>query len=204
MQNKKISQIDDTLNTAASRLLATSLPSLMQLPNRNRFIYQFEDLTVDCTRQLLDDDGLMALLRLAENCHLQTRVNDMFSGASINITENRPVQHMATRTPDYQKSRAYRVLATFAESVRRNPDIKTVVNLGVGGSDLGPKMVTQALAGYHDGPSCHFVGNICPTDLYDVLVKCDPHTTLFIVTSKTFTTAETLANALIAKRWLEN
>ena len=63
-------------------------------------------------------------------------------------------------------------------------------------------MVTQALAGYHDGPACHFVGNICPTDLHDVLVQCDPHTTLFIITSKSFTTAETLANAMVAKQWL--
>ena len=63
-------------------------------------------------------------------------------------------------------------------------------------------MVTQALAGYHDGPACHFVGNICPTDLHDVLVQCDPHTTLFIITSKSFTTAETLANAMVARQWL--
>ena len=97
---------------------------------------------------------------------------------------------------------AYQKLSAFAESVRRNPNITAVVNLGIGGSDLGPKMVTQALAGFHDGPVCHFVGNICPTDLHDVLVTCDPHKTLFIVTSKTFTTAETIANAMMAKDWL--
>ncbi len=203
MQQRKFSQIDDRLNKAASRVLANGLSSLIRMPGRDRFIYQLEDLTVDCTRQLLDDDSLEALLDLAENCQLQTQINRMFSGALINITEGRPVQHMAARTPHYQKSTAYTELVAFSESVRRNPDITTVVNLGIGGSDLGPKMVTQALTGYHDGPVCHFVSNICPTDLHDVLVTCDPHKTLFIVTSKTFTTAETLANAMMARRWLE-
>ena len=74
----------------------------------------------------------------------------------------------------------------------------------VGGSDLGPAMVAGALAGYHDGPECYYVGNICPSDLHDVLAKCEPGKTLFIVTSKTFTTAETLANAGLAKSWLED
>ena len=93
MQNEKISQIDDTLNKAASRLLATSLPSLMQLPNRNRFIYQFEDLTVDCTRQPLDDEALACLFDFADACKLRQRIDQMFCGAPINTSENRPVQH---------------------------------------------------------------------------------------------------------------
>ena len=202
MQNKQVNHIDDALKLAASRVLATSLSSLMQMPNRDRLIYHFEDLTVDCSRQLLDDDGLTALFQLADACHLPDRIHDMFSGVPINITEDRRAQHVAVRRPDHQASEAYQKLSAFAESVRRNPAITAVVNLGIGGSDLGPKMVTQALAGYHDGPACHFVGNICPTDLHDVLVQCDPHTTLFIITSKSFTTAETLANAMVARQWL--
>ena len=203
MQSNQLCQTDEALKKMATRLCATSLHSLMHEPERSRFVYQFEDLTVDCTRQLLDYNGLVALLRLAENCQLHTRIDEMFSGALVNITENRPVQHLAVRTPDHRASVAYQKLSAFADSVRRKSEITTVVNLGIGGSDLGPKMATQALAGYHDGPVCHFVGNICPTDLYDVLIKCDPHKTLFIVTSKTFTTAETLANALMAKNWLD-
>ena len=202
MQNKQVNHIDNALKLAASRVLATSLSSLMQMPNRDRLIYHFEDLTVDCSRQLLDDDGLTALFQLADACHLPDRIHDMFSGVPINITEDRPAQHVAVRRPDHQASEAYQKLSAFAESVRRNPAITAVVNLGIGGSDLGPKMVTQALAGYHDGPACHFVGNICPTDLHDVLVQCDPQTTLFIITSKSFTTAETLANAMVARQWL--
>jgi glucose-6-phosphate isomerase len=202
MQSNRFSQVDEALKKAAVRLSSTSLHSLMHEPARSRFIYQFEDLSVDCTRHLLDKDSMMALQHLAESCDLQGRINDMFSGVPINTSEDRPVQHMVVRTPEYRKSEAYQTLAAFAESVRQDPDITTVVNLGIGGSDLGPKMVTQALAGYHDGPVCHFVGNICPTDLHDVLVTCDPKKTLFIITSKTFTTAETLANAMVAKHWL--
>ena len=202
MQSNRLSQVDEALKKAAARLLSTSLHSLMHEPVRSRFIYQFEDLSVDCTRHLLDEDGMMTLLHLAESCNLQSQINDMFSAVPINTSEDRPVQHMATRTPEYRKSEAYQKLATFAESVRQDPNITAVVNLGIGGSDLGPKMVTQALAGYHDGPVSHFVGNICPTDLHDVLVTCDPKKTLFIITSKTFTTAETLANAMVAKHWL--
>tara|TARA_Y100000022_G_scaffold4353_1_gene3509 strand:+ start:360 stop:1877 length:1518 start_codon:yes stop_codon:yes gene_type:complete len=202
MQSNGLRQVDEALKKMAARLSATSLHSLMHEPERSQFIYQFEDLTVDCTRQLLDEDGMNALLHLAENCQLQTRIDEMFSGALVNITEHKPAQHMAARTPDHLASVTYQKLSTFANSVRRNPNITTVVNLGIGGSDLGPKMVTQALAGFHDGPVCHFVGNICPTDLHDVLVTCDPHKTLFIVTSKTFTTTETIANAMMAKHWL--
>ena len=110
MQNENFSQIDDALNKAASRVLATNLSSLMQMPNRDRFIYQFEDLTVDCTRQLLDDEGMMALLHFAEKCQLQTRINEMFSGAPVNITEHKPVQHMAARTPDHLASIDYQKL----------------------------------------------------------------------------------------------
>ena len=98
---------------------------------------------------------------------------------------------MAARTLLSKIFSLYRIGA-FSESVRRNPDITTVVNLGIGGSDLGPKMVTQALTGYHDGPVCHFVVFV---QQIVRAVTCDPHKTLFIVTSKTFTTAETLANA---------
>ena len=130
MQNKQVNYIDDALKLAASRVLATSLSSLMQMPNRDRLIYHFEDLTVDCSRQLLDDDGLTALFQLADACHLPDRIHDMFSGVPINITEDRPAQHVAVRRPDHQASEAYQKLSAFAESVRRNPAITAVVNLG--------------------------------------------------------------------------
>ena len=188
---------------AASRLTTTCLSSLMHDAERSRFIYQFDDLTVDCTRQPLDDDALACLFDLANACQLRQRIDQMFCGAPINTTENRTVQHPEFRRPEHQNTANFKKCADFAEAVRSNADITAVVNLGTGGSDLGPKMVTSALAGYHDGPDCYFVGNLCPTDLHDALGKCTPHKTLFIITSKTFTTAETMANAAIARNWLE-
>ena len=133
MQSNRFSEIDEALKKAAARLFSTSLHSLMHEPVRSRFIYQFDDLSVDCTRHLIDEDVMVALVHLAESCDLQSRINDMFSGAPINTSEDRPVQHMAIRTSEYQKSEAYQTLATFAESVRRDCNITAVVNLGIGG-----------------------------------------------------------------------
>jgi len=203
MQDGDIGHGDEALKQAAMRLKTTPLADLMMAPNRSDFIYQFEDLMVDCTRQPLDADSLALLIDRAETQNLKAFIEDMFSGAPINLTEGRPVVHFDMRHPNHQTSDAYQQLCSFAAAVRGNRDITAIVNLGIGGSDLGPAMVTRALAGYHDGPNCYFVGNICPSDLHDVLVKCDPEKTLFIVTSKTFTTAETLANAAIARDWLD-
>ena len=194
--------IDQALKTAAKRLEKVHLADLMQMENRADFIYQFEDLEVDCTRQPLDAESLSLLLALAKARDVPRLMDVMFSGATINLSENRPVVHCHLRTPQRQQSDEFKTLSGFAENVRDNKDITAVVNLGIGGSHLGPAMVVRALAGYHDGADCHFVGNICPTDLHDVLVQCDPHKTLFVVTSKTFTTAETLANATLARAWL--
>ena len=202
MQSNRLRQVDEALKKAATRLSETSLHSLMHGSARSRFIHQFEDLTVDWTRQQIDDESLNELFDLAEESNLRERIDDLFSGVPINTTENQPVQHLRLRRPGYQSTSEYQKLAEFADKVRRNPNITSIVNIGIGGSDLGPKMLTGALAGYCDGPVCYFVGNICPTNLNDVLVKCDPNKTLFIITSKSFKTSETLANAKLAKQWL--
>ena len=123
MQNKKFSQIDRALNDAAQRVLTTSLTSLMQMPNRDRFIYQCDDLTVDCTRQPLDDDALACLFDLADACKLRQRLDQMFRGAPINMTENRSVQHLEFRRPAHQNTAHYKKCADFAEAVRSNADI---------------------------------------------------------------------------------
>jgi len=196
-------QINNALRDAARRLADVNLRDLMTLPERGDLVFGFEDLQVDCTRQPIDNDSLSLLLRLADARNLADQLDEMFSGRPINLSENRPVTHCALRQPERLQSETYKELCAFAENVRANRNITAVVNLGVGGSDLGPAMVTRALAGYHDGPACHFVSNICPTDLHDALATCDPAKTMFIVTSKTFTTTETLANATRAKAWLQ-
>ncbi len=204
MSDKNEIEIHSALEAAAARFAGASLSKLMRAPNRDNFIFSFEDLQADCTRQPMDSEVMSLLIALAQKRGLKARLEEMFSGAAVNLTEGRPVVHCDLRNPERGQSDEYRRLCAYAERVRGTGDITAIVNLGIGGSDLGPAMVAGALAGYHDGPECYYVGNICPSYLHDVLAKCEPGKTLFIVTSKTFTTAETLANAGLAKSWLED
>ena len=191
------------LENQADRMRAVSLADLLAKPDRQEaFVWQLEDLQVDATRQPMTKGVLADLLALVEASSVPEKIAAMLSGAPINHTENRPVIHCQLRHPDRLASPEWQKLAELAEAVRQNPDIDAVINLGIGGSDLGPAIVAEALAGYADGPALHFVANIDPAQLHDCLVKCDPKRTLIIVTSKTFTTAETLANAALARDWL--
>ncbi|AHI22270.1 glucose-6-phosphate isomerase [Corynebacterium vitaeruminis] len=179
-------------------------------------------LHVDLSKNLVDDETLAALVDLAESSHLAERIEAMFTGEHINNTEDRAVLHTALRMPvegdlsvDGQDVAAdvHEVLGRmrdFATALRSGAwrgytdhTIKTVVNIGIGGSDLGPAMATKALRTYATaGINAKFVSNVDPADMSAVLDECDPASTLFIVASKTFTTQETLANAHAAKRWL--
>ena len=180
------------------------------------------DLRVDLSKNLLDDEVGAALLALAEEVDLPARRTAMFAGEHINVTEDRAVLHTALRLPrsasltvDGQDvvadvhevlDRAY----AFADRVRSGEwtgvtgkRIETVVNIGIGGSDLGPVMAYEALEPYRqDGLTCRFISNIDPTDAGQTLNGLDPETTLFIVSSKTFGTLETLTNARLCKAWL--
>lgn len=180
------------------------------------------DLHVDLSKNLWDDEVQSALLRLADEVDLAARRDAMFAGEHINVTEDRAVLHTALRLPadaslkvDGQDvvadvhevlGRAY----AFADRVRSGEwtgvtgrRIETVVNIGIGGSDLGPVMAYEALEPYRqDGLTCRFISNIDPTDAGQTLAGLDPETTLFIVSSKTFGTLETLTNARLCKSWL--
>ena len=180
------------------------------------------DLRVDLSKNLWDDAILTTLLTLADEVGLADRRTAMFAGTHINVTEDRAVLHTALRLPsdasldvDGQDVVAdvhevlMRVYA-FAERVRSGDwtgatgrRIETVVNVGIGGSDLGPVMAYEALAPYRqEGLACRFISNIDPTDAAQKLEGLDPETTLFIVSSKTFGTLETLTNARLCKAWL--
>jgi glucose-6-phosphate isomerase len=187
-----------------------------------RLTFQAADLHVDLSKSFLDDDVLAALLALADEVGVARRRDAMFAGEHINVTEDRAVLHTALRLPadatlevDGQDVVAdvHEVLArvyAFADQVRTGSwtgvtgeRIRTVVNIGIGGSDLGPVMAYEALAPYHqDGLECRFISNIDPTDTATKLQGLDPATTLFIVSSKTFGTLETLTNARLCKAWL--
>jgi glucose-6-phosphate isomerase len=187
-----------------------------------RLSAQVADLYVDFSKNRVTDETLSLLGALATQAGLTDRIAAMFAGARINTSENRPVLHTALRLPrdaqlvvDGQDVVAdvHTVLdrlGAFAERVRSGrwrghtgERITTVVNIGIGGSDLGPVMAYEALKAYRDSDiRCRFVSNIDPTDIYDKTHDLDPDTTLFVVVSKTFSTLETLTNATEARRWL--
>ena len=186
-----------------------------------RFSYELGDLFVDLSKNLLTDDVRDALAELAEQVDVPGRRDAMYAGEHINITEDRAVLHTALRRPatdslsvDGQDVVAdvHEVLEkiyAFARRVRSGQwtgitgkPIKTVVNIGIGGSDLGPVMVYEALKSYvAEGLSARFISNIDPTDCAEKVADLDPETTLFIIASKTFTTLETLTNARMARDW---
>ena len=180
------------------------------------------DLHVDLSKNLIDADIVAALVALADEVDLAGRRDAMLRGDRINVTEGRSVLHTALRRPrtdelvvdgqDVVKDvhETLDKIYAFADKVRSGEwkgvsgrAIRTVVNIGIGGSDLGPVMVYEALKPYvQDGLECRFVSNIDPTDVAETTADLDPETTLFIVASKTFTTLETLTNARMAREWL--
>ncbi len=186
-----------------------------------RFSLSLDDLLLDYSKNLITDDTLRGLLNLARESELEAKRDAMFKGDMINLTEQRAVLHTALRNradrpilvdgQDVMPA-VRRVLAQmrdFTETVRSGrwrgysgKAISDVVNIGIGGSDLGPVMVCQALAPYgRPELRAHFVSNVDPSHLHDTLQGLDPETTLFIVASKTFTTQETLSNARAARKW---
>ena len=192
-------------------------------PDRaGNFSFDAAGLHVDLSKNLLDEETRDALVALAEEIGLKDRVEAMFSGEHINNTEDRAVLHTALRLPAEEQLKVdgqdvaadvHEVLGRmrdFASKLRSGEwlghtghTIKKVVNIGIGGSDLGPKMATLALRAYATaGISGEFVSNVDPADMAATLDRLDPESTLFIISSKTFTTQETLANAHAAKRWL--
>ena len=202
-QGKPIATIEGKLRRDADAIALHHLRKLIHQDGRDNLCFHFEDLTVDCTRQILTQDILQRLLTLAKAKSLADFIRAMFAGEAINLSEDRPVLHCRLRTPGSRQNETYQKLTNFASDVRANQNIKSIVNLGIGGSDLGPAIATAGLAGFHDGPAVHYVGNVDPHALYDILAQCDPCSTLFIITSKTFTTSETLVNAGLAKGWLQ-
>ncbi len=172
------------------------------------------DMLFDFSKTQLDDTSLPMMLSIVDNSGLAAKRAAMFGGEKINETEGRAVLHTALRNldgtavsvdgadvmPEVLDTLAR--MGTAATEIRAS-EVTDVINIGIGGSDLGPVMATIALSPYHDGPRTHFVSNVDGADIADVLKVCDPKTTLVIVASKTFTTIETMTNARTAKAWFE-
>jgi glucose-6-phosphate isomerase len=212
------------LKARATETRAVSLRALRDAdPSRgSRYAREAAGLYLDFSRQRIDDDGLRLLASLADAAGLRARIEAMWRGEPINTTEGRAVLHTALRVPGVSadgpggEDIARQVLAerermlAFAESVREGvvrgsggAKFTTVINIGIGGSDLGPAMAVQALHSLTaNAPRVMFVSNVDGTDLANALEDADAASTLFIVASKTFSTQETLANAHTARRWL--
>jgi glucose-6-phosphate isomerase len=187
----------------------------------SRFSVRLDDLLLDFSKNRITAETLDLLVRLAGEAGVEERRAAMFAGERINFTENRAVLHVALRNrserpisvdgidvmPDVR--RVLDQMRIFSDDVRSGTwrgasgqAITDVVNIGIGGSDLGPVMVTEALKPFaKDGLNSHFVSNVDASHIHQVLRHCRPETTLFIVASKTFTTQETLANAQTARSW---
>lgn len=193
-----------------------------QDPQRaERYWLEVGEMVLDYSKNRIDDTVLAHLIELAQQSGLQERIGAMFGGEKINLTEQRAVLHTALRnrsnTPVYedgenvmpQVNAVLAKMGRFADAVRggrwtgyTGQAITDVVNIGIGGSDLGPLMMCSALKPYgHERLSMHFVSNVDGTQLRGVLEKVRPETTLFVIASKTFTTQETLTNARTAREW---
>jgi len=185
-----------------------------------KFSIAFEDILLDYSKNRITAETKALLVQLAKECGLEEAIAAMFSGERINVTENRPVLHTALRNqsgqpvyvdgkdvmPDVKRVLAH--MRTFTEEILSGQwkgytgkEITDVVNIGIGGSDLGPVMVTEALKAYKTRLNVHFVSNVDGTHIAETLKAVDPETTLFLIASKTFTTQETMANAHTAKDW---
>ena len=203
-------------------IVSKSLKDLFKTDNERfiKFSLQFEDILLDYSKNRIDDQTIALLLQLARECSLNKAVEAMFSGDKINATEGRPVLHVALRNrsntpvmvdgkdvmPDV--NRVLNQMKTFSNDVINGTwkgytgkNITDIVNIGIGGSDLGPVMVTEALKSYKNHLNMHFVSNVDATHIVETLKGLNPATTLFLVASKTFTTQETMTNAHSARDW---
>ncbi|PVB61710.1 glucose-6-phosphate isomerase [Labrenzia sp. 011] len=212
-----------SLGQHAEKLKDTTLRDLFAAdPARfDTFSARHDDLLLDYSKSRIDARALELLIALARAADVEGKRAAMFAGDRINGTEDRAVLHTALRNcsdepvmvdgkdvmPEVRA--VLDAMADFSEAVRSGEltsstgDAFTdVVNIGIGGSDLGPAMTTLALAPYHDGPELHYVSNVDGAHIADTLEKLDPATTLIIVASKTFTTIETMTNAQTARKWI--
>jgi glucose-6-phosphate isomerase len=193
---------------------------LMEESRAKDFSVSADGMLFDYAKTSIDAETRAALAKLAEVSGVAEKRAAMFQGEKINLTEGRAVLHVALRAGDdavitvdgkdvlSEVRRIRAACAAFARDVRsgafkgQGGKVTDVVNIGIGGSDLGPAMATLALAPFHDGPRVHFVSNVDGAHIHDVLKGLNPETTLVIVASKTFTTIETMTNADTAKRWM--
>lgn len=190
------------------------------LNRKTDYTLKFDDFTLDISKNRFDDETFKTLLNLAEETGLSQAIEAQFSGQKINFTENRAVLHTALRDKSKEKflvdgkniklevGKTLKKIKSFTDEVisgtfkgYTGKVFTDVVNIGIGGSDLGPKMAVEALKYYQNHLKCHFISNVDGDHVFETLKNLNPETTLFVIVSKTFTTQETLTNALTAQKW---
>ena len=179
------------------------------------FSIEFDNMFLDFSKNIINDETFELLLKLCEDCELKKNIKSLFSGDKINETENRSVLHTALR--DFNlNSEIGKELLSDRQKIKKftsdilsgktkgstNKKITDIVNVGIGGSDLGPNMVIESLKFYRTELNCHFISNVDGDHLSEILKVINPETTLFVIVSKTFTTQETLTNAKKIKEFL--
>jgi len=188
-----------------------------------KYAIRFNDILVDYSKNRITGDTIPLLIRLAEEAGLKEAIEKMFTGDRINETEDRPVLHVALRNrgnaPIHvdgkdvmpQVNEVLKKMKGFSANVisgkwkgYTGKKITDIVNIGIGGSDLGPVMVTECLRPFAKGPAVHFVSNVDGTQITETLNRLKPDRTLFLIASKTFTTEETMTNAFTAREWFVN
>lgn len=187
---------------------------------KNKFTINFNDFEFDFSKNRITEESITNLLALADECDLKNAINAYFSGEKINQTENRAVLHTALRNPTNSEilvdggdimpkiKETLTKMKSFSEEVisgnwkgYTDKSITDIVNIGIGGSDLGPDMVVESLKYYKNHLNAHFVSNIDGDHVQEVIKNLNPETTLFVIVSKTFTTQETLTNATTIRKW---
>ncbi len=181
----------------------------------SKYSMRHENIMLDYSKQPITDDTIAKLIKLAKSCNIESWREKMFTGQVINTSEKRAVLHTALRNPNDDPiiadgenviphvRKSLSRMKEFCDKVRKEKKYTHIVNIGIGGSDLAPSMVHEALKHYSDRDiNVHFVSNMDGTNLAEVLRVVEPSKTLFIVTSKTFTTQETMTNAHSARKWL--
>ena len=216
-------QAFSSLQNDFNRLSKISIPELFKSENDrfNKYGVEFNNIHLDYSKNIIDQNCFENLIKLAKECGLEAAIKAQFTGEKINQTEGRAVLHTALRKPSHSsfylegEDIIQNILAVkekmrvFSDAVidgkwlgATGKKITDIVNIGIGGSDLGPVMVTEALKPYSNHLKLHFVSNVDGTHIVETLKYCEPETTLFLIASKTFTTQETMANAFSAREWL--
>jgi len=201
--DQKFRELIERVRAEMPGLGAAMTDQLAGADRSRRFCFSLDDLDVDFSRQTITVEGLDILLELAACREIEAKRDEMFAGKIVNRSEMRPALHAHLRNPEEQMARAnVDAMAEICDRILAL-GVEDVVSIGIGGSDLGPAMVVEALFPFHQGPEIHFVSNIDPAHLGDVLCQLNAETTAVIAISKTFTTMETMANLKLARNWLK-